>query len=380
MSDPALAPSEAYDAIAPRLRRWPDVEAHDLVAADASDRLILAEAGELPRDVVVIGDRYGALALSVLRADPGVRVRMHQDALTGERAVAANAERLGVDVTERITWHDLDASLTAGAELVLLQLPRGLDALDEIAGAIADHAEPSARVVAGGRVKHMTHSMSDVLAAHFGTLRASRGVSKSRVLHATAPVRGATDRWPRAERHEDVGITLCAHGGAFAGASLDIGTRFLLGFLPDMPHAASAIDLGCGTGAIAAAYAAARPSAHLIATDRSSAAVASARATMRANGVADRVEVVRDDGLASQPDASADLVLLNPPFHSGSAVTDAIAPRLFAHAARVLRPGGELWTVWNSHLRYRSQLQRIVGETRQIGRNRTFTVTASRRS
>ena len=47
--------------------------------------------------------------------------------------------------------------------------------------------------------------------------------------------------------------------------------------------------------------------------------------------------------------------------------------------ARVLRPGGELWTVWNSHLGYRPQLERIVGPTRQIARGTKFTVTASTR-
>ena len=40
--------------------------------------------------------------------------------------------------------------------------------------------------------------------------------------------------------------------------------------------------------------------------------------------------------------------------------------------------GGELWAVWNSHLRYRPDLERLVGPTRQIARDRTFTVTASR--
>ncbi|WP_156761934.1 class I SAM-dependent methyltransferase [Microbacterium karelineae] len=375
-----MSPVEAFDRIAPGLRRWPDVEAHDLVAADASDRLILAETGPVRGDTVVIGDRYGALTLSLLAADPDLRLRVHQDALTGERALAANAELLGVDLVGRVAWHALDADLARGAHLVVAQLPRGLDALAEVADVVADAAAPDVRVVAGGRVKHMTPSMNEVLARRFRTVRASRGVGKSRVLHAADPIPGAGAPWPRSERHDDIGLTLCAHGAAFAGTSLDIGTRFLLGFLEDMPHAESVIDLGCGTGAIAAAYACARPGTRVIATDRSSAAVASACATMSANGVEDRVRVVRDDGLASQPDGSADLVLLNPPFHSGAAVTAAIAPRLFADAARVLRPGGELWTVWNGHLRYRPQLERIVGPTRQIGRDRTFTVTASRRS
>src|SRR5690606_877914 len=204
------------------------------------------------------------------------RVRVHQDPLTGERALAANADRVGIDIAGRVTWHDLGPSLVEGASTVLLQLPRGLDALDEIASVVARHADPSVRLVAGGRVKHRTLSMNDVLARHFGDVRASRGVQKSRVLHAGAPRADGGSAWPVSQRHDDVGLTLCAHGAAFAGASLDIGTRFLLAQRHEIPAVAHAIDLGCGTGAIAAAYALAHPESRVIASDRSAAAVASA--------------------------------------------------------------------------------------------------------
>ena len=67
-------------------------------------------------------------------------------------------------------------------------------------------------------------------------------------------------------------------------------------------------------------------------------------------------------------------------FHVGAAVYEGVAARLFADAARVLRPGGELWTVWNSALLYRPTLERVVGPTRQVARNSKFTVMASVRS
>ncbi|MCR8670476.1 class I SAM-dependent methyltransferase, partial [Agrococcus sp. HG114] len=105
---------------------------------------------------------------------------------------------------------------------------------------------------------------------------------------------------------------------------------------------------------------------------------ASARATAAANGVAERVEVRQADGLEGVPDASAGLILLNPPFHIGAAVHTGIAERLIADAGRALAPGGELWCVWNSHLGYRPALDR-VGSTRQVSRNPKFTVTATRR-
>jgi 16S rRNA (guanine1207-N2)-methyltransferase len=173
---------------------------------------------------------------------------------------------------------------------------------------------------------------------------------------------------------------VCAFGGAFAGASIDIGTRFLLEHLPLVDAGSDrAIDFACGTGVVAAALARRNPGLRVLATDQSAAAVASAAATAAANDVADRIDVVRDDMLQSQPSGSAAFVALNPPFHSGSAVHEGIAPRMFAEAARVLRPGGALWAVWNSGLRYRPALERIVGPTRQIARNAKFTVTASTR-
>jgi 16S rRNA (guanine1207-N2)-methyltransferase len=118
----------------------------------------------------------------------------------------------------------------------------------------------------------------------------------------------------------------------------------------------------------------------VLAVDQSAAAVASARATAAANGLADRIDVVRDDAAAGLPDASVDLVVCNPPFHLGAAVVTTAADRLFAAAARVLRPGGELWTVYNSALRYRPALARAVGPTRVADQNPKFTVVRSVRA
>ena len=187
--------------------------------------------------------------------------------------------------------------------------------------------------------------------------------------------------WPREQRDPELGLTVVAHGGVFAGTGVDIGTRFLLERLgAAVPDAASAVDLACGSGVVAAWLARERPGVVVRASDRSAAAAASARLTAAANGVADRVQVTQADGLEHLGDASERLVVLNPPFHSDAALHTGIAAHLFADAARVLEPGGELWCVWNSHLRYRPLLERVVGPTRQVARNAKFTVTASRRT
>jgi 16S rRNA (guanine1207-N2)-methyltransferase len=362
------------------LRRRPDVEAPGLVAADAADRLLLDEShaarmAAARGEVVVIGDAYGALTLAA-RHDGADAVRVHQDALAGERALAANAADLGIDGGFRSL--PLTRELVTGARVVLLRLPRSLDALRDVAGLIAAHAHPEVIVFAGGRIKHMSPAMNGVLRAHFATLDVTHARQKSRVLIARTPTAGGD---PEPARAVVDGITVLAYGGAFAGARIDHGTRLLLSNLPaNLPGGTvddPLIDLACGTGVVATWLALQHPDAFVYATDQSAAAVASARGTVAANHVEERVRVVRDDALSAVREGTASFIALNPPFHSGAAVSDRLAPRLFADAARVLRPGGELWCVWNSPLGYRSALDRVVGPTRQVARDAKFTVTAS---
>src|SRR5215207_8330334 len=153
------------------LRRHPDVEGDGLEASDAADRLLLDEAAadlavSSPGEVVVLDDAYGALALGAAAA--GARgIRVHQDAITGERALAENSRRLGLAGAEVPVSMPLGPELVAGARLVLLRLPRSLDRLDELAGLVAKHAESDVTVIAGGRIKHMSLAMNAVLGARF---------------------------------------------------------------------------------------------------------------------------------------------------------------------------------------------------------------------
>jgi 16S rRNA (guanine1207-N2)-methyltransferase len=364
-----------------QLERVPDVEAPDLVAVDATDRLLLDEAAPLlaaagPGLVAVVDDSYGALTLGAVALHGAVDVRVSQDLLVAEQALARNAERTGLVGSYRSSA--LGPELAEGASVVLVKAPKGLEALREIAEVVAATAAPDVTVLVGGRVKHMTHAMNDVLRDSFTEVSATLARQKSRVLVARGPRPGPSS-FPRCQEHPDLGLTVCAHGAAFAGPKIDLGTRALLRALPRMTVGGTALDLGCGTGVLAAALAAAHPGLEVLATDQSAAAVASARATAAANGLGERIPVTRDDAAAQLPDHSVDLVVCNPPFHVGAAVVSAAADRLFAAAGRVLRPGGQLWTVFNSPLPHPAALRRQVGPTRVVDRDRRFSVALSTR-
>lgn len=375
--------SEVFDrdGLFARLRRRPDVEAPNLTAVDAADRLILDEAAAAlsaarPGTLAVIGAHYGALTLGAAATHGSTGIRVHQDPLTGELALAANAATVGL--ADRYRSCALSEEQLAGATVVLMQLPRSLGELTEVAEAIARHADPSVVVYAGGRNKHISTAMNDVLGRSFSDVRATLGRQKSRVLIASGPVEVAQQTYPVTDHLAEIGLDVVSYGAAFAGPKLDIGTRYLLDFLPRVnPRAHAAVDLGCGTGILAVSLARLLPEVSVIATDQSSAAVASAAATARANGLDGRVRTLRDDAMSTLATDSQDVVLCNPPFHVGAAVHTGGASKMFTEAGRVLRPGGELWTVYNSHLGYRGRLQRLVGPTDVVGRNPKFTVTRS---
>lgn len=388
------------DGMLEALGRAPDVGDGELRAWDAADRYLLEYAAAafpdaLAGEVVVIDDTHGALALGAELL--GARdVRVHQDSIVGRRALAANAQATGL---AGAVPHPLASVATPSTSLVLVRMPRSLDRLDAVARAVAAAAGPGVVVLAGGRVKHMTPTQNDRLAASFARIDVTLAQAKSRIVIAReprddvvplAPVVSQLELAPRrrgsisgaetvapATSTPDARVMVAAVPGVFAGAGLDIGTRALLATFDTLPPYSRAIDLACGTGIIAVALARRNPDAVVLACDVSAIAVESAALTAAANGVT--VTTRQDDALSLEPAASADLIVLNPPFHAGSAVTTGIAHRLFADAARVLRPGGELRVVWNSHLGYRPVLERLVGPTRQVSRTPKFTVTASRR-
>src|SRR5699024_2833717 len=195
----------------------------------------------------------------------------------------------------------------------------------------------------------------------------------TREAHDPLPERGAgflLHRGARLSRHRQVprpdrerppprGACSAARGGARA----DAGSMLLLERLDRSVSAGettagSAIDLGCGNGLLTAYLAAALPEAQVLGSDDDAEAVASTRATLEASGLTrDAVRVTWDHSLAREETGSADLVLLNPPFHDGTVIDATLVQELLDAAARVLRPRGQLWFVHNSHLRYRPEVE-----------------------
>ena len=320
---------------------------------DPVDALILDEAPEPAGRVLVVD----APALARAAAERGWEVIGYADGLSEERAMTVP------------TVSELTAGTLTGVDVALLRLPKAVAALTEYVQLLA--RVPGVRLVAGGRVKHMTRSMNEALATRFTEVRASLGRQKSRVLHAGGPRPGAID-FPRQQRHSDLDLVLAAHGHTFSGTRIDPGTRLLLGVL-DRLREGPVVDLGSGNGVLSVLLAG--RDREVVAVDESRAACLSTAASARLNEV--EVEVRREDGLSGFGDGTLDLVVCNPPFHTGPAKDSRPALAMIDDAARALRPDGELWLVWNAHLPYLPRLRYAIGRTTIEARNPKFIVTRS---
>lgn len=384
---------DELEAFLATLSREPDFDAPELQAYDAADLLLLERvagsleaesAGVLGGGLSIIGDRHGALTLGAAHLLGTTGIRVHQDPLLSERALAVNAERVGL--AGSYENFPLGEQLLRGAKLVLLQLPKSLAELEEIAWSVAHFADADVTVLAGGRDKHMSRGMNEMLSRFFSEVTASRGWRKARVLTARSAkprVALGDPRFPENANDPDLSFQLFAYGATFGGATLDHGSRLLLRTLREQPPAETpgrVVDIGCGNGVLAVSAALAFPVADVIASDQSAAAVAATRLTAAAAGVEDRVTVMRADASEAVPEEWADLVLLNPPFHAGATVHAGVGQRLIRLCFGALAPGGELRLVFNTHLGYRQLIEQEIGPTRQLARDKTFTVlTATKR-
>ncbi|MEU1012428.1 methyltransferase [Streptomyces sp. NPDC005890] len=361
------------------LTRFPEDPRDPLRAWDASDAYLLRHLDEekvpLTGTVVVVGDRWGALATALAEHRP-VQIT---DSFLGQEATRANLARAGVEpgAVRLLTTQDPPPERV---DVLLVRVPKSLALLEDQLLRLAPAVHADTVVVGTGMVKEIHTSTLQLFERILGPTRTSLARQKARLIFCTPDpaLERPANPWPYSYALPDgvgavSGRTVVNHAGVFCAERLDIGTRFFLRHLPG-PGVGRVVDLGCGNGVVGTAVALADPAAEVLFVDESFQAVASAEATYKANGVPGHAEFRVGDGLAGVAPGSVDLVLNNPPFHSHQATTDATAWRMFTGAKRALRPGGELWVIGNRHLGYHVKLRRLFGNSELVASDPKFVV------
>lgn len=376
------------------LERRPPAGRQPLRAWDGADRYLLDRLGERAAGgstpghghVLVVNDAFGALTVALERSRPaGVEgsTTFLTDSAVSALAMRDNCRRNQVDPSGVAVQDGPEALRQTGDrfDVVLVRVPRSTALLEHQLRLVRSVVDADTVILAGVMSKYLRASTVECFERILGPTAVSPASRRARLLTSTLDpsMQPGPSPWPVEYRLPD-GVVAVNHPGVHAAGRMDPGTRFFLEHLPRVEPGARVVDLGCGDGIVGLTVARAEPTAQVTLVDESPLALASAEATFDRNGarpagvrfvLADVFEVVRGDPIAP---GSADLVLVNPPFHADHAVGDLTAWEMFRQTRQVLVPGGELWVVGNRHLGHHRKLARLFGASDVVASSPKFVV------
>lgn len=164
--------------------------------------------------------------------------------------------------------------------------------------------------------------------------------------------------------------------GVFSADGPDAGSLLLLDFvLPAVKPHMIVVDLGTGIGLIGLAVAGLLSRGEVWMVDSDIRAVRLAEQNVQLNGITNAHVVLGDVTLDLPPGLRFDLVVSNPPTHSGKEVLARFVDESYA----ALRPGGHMYVVVNRLLSIRTMIAERFGDVEQVDRRKGFVVLAAQK-
>ncbi len=168
----------------------------------------------------------------------------------------------------------------------------------------------------------------------------------------------------------DIEFTAISVPGVFNHGALDVGTEVLLNNAPNISKG-KVLDFACGAGIIATYLGLKQPNLEFVCSDVSALATYATKQTLAQNKLTG--EAILSDGLASVS-GKFDLIISNPPFHTGIATDYTIAEAFLSSAKQHLSKQGKLTIVANSFLKYPAILEAQFGQFHVDFKNNKFAV------
>lgn len=179
-----------------------------------------------------------------------------------------------------------------------------------------------------------------------------------------------SDWWKQYSLPQLPQLTIYALPGVFSSSELDQGTDLLLSTL-QQPIQGKVLDVGCGAGVIGAYLKFHSPQIDLTMSDIHAMAIASATQTLQQNQL--QGSVIASD-VFSHINDKFDLIISNPPFHSGLDTAYQAVETLITEAKQHLNRGGELRIVANAFLPYPDLLDLCFGAHQVLAKTGKFKV------
>lgn len=372
------------------LQRFPIRKSETLRAWDAADELlinylhdeaVLESVMSQPESrVLIFDDQFGALTASICQtvnvASKHVFIDVVTDSLIAEIAITQNLNDNSLQSDNAdVGFLDSTSTPTDKYDLIIYKLPRNLAYCGDVMTRFRHCMRADTKIIGSAMLKYLPLTALALLNERVGTTTTSLASKKARLIFSVfneqlSPVNVS----PTSYCTKEVDGELINHSNVFSRENLDIGTRFLLPFIPQTDHFLTIVDLACGNGVVGVVAAQKNPKAKLIFCDESKMAVESARESFAACCEGREATFTQMDCLGDIEKQSVDMVLCNPPFHQQNAVSNHIAWQMFKESMVCLKSGGTLWVVGNRHLAYDVSIKKLFGNVTIVESNKKFVV------
>jgi 23S rRNA (guanine1835-N2)-methyltransferase len=283
-------------------------------------------------------------------------------------------DHLGLD---QLSTHDL-------FDLVLIKHPKSHDRLAYQLQELCTHLHTESYILAADMSKYLHKNILKVYQQYWHKVETSLAIKKARLISLTdlkpphTNIHSSFKSYPV----QLAGKTLMLNNfiGTFACGKFDQGAQAIMPYIPNDLGSKTMIDLACGDGILGLIALLKNPQIQMKFMDVSYLAIHSLKHTLKSwqqKGILSasaQIEISCQDCLTGVAVASVDYIIINPPFHSQRAHSQAIAWRMFTQAYQVLKKGGQMLIVGNRHLQYHRLLKKIFGQYTQKGGNHKFVV------
>jgi len=260
-------------------------------------------------------------------------------------------------------------------DLLLIYIPKAKPEIEYLLANLTPHLKENADIVLVGEKKCGIKSVSSLLKPYSESSNAIDSARHCSVIYAQLTKTVATfeqQKWIKDYQFiiGDISLTICSLPGVFSFGELDKGSELLLNNLPEQ-LTGQGLDFGCGAGVLSCYLLKKHPQLKLDLIDINVYALESAKLTLEKNKL--QANVFASD-VFSNINKEYDLLLSNPPFHSGQKTNYEAAETFINQSINFLKKKGRLTIVANKFLRYEPLLSVTYKKFFEEAQNNKFKV------
>ncbi|MCC5914691.1 MAG: class I SAM-dependent methyltransferase [Balneolaceae bacterium] len=359
-----------------QFNRYPPTTNRSLRAWSAADEYLhhYIEENSISGRFIIANDRFGFLSVHLASSKPIIIA----DRMSQKKAILKNMEMNKLE-SNLLQWQTpLPVPKNLNTSTAVMLIPKSVDYFRFLLSVASRNLSENGVALCGFMTRHFTPSILEAASEFFEEHEQTLAKKKSRLLIL---------KKPRTDLQSDFKTTitdlpagsglekLIQYPGVFSSNRIDPATQLLLSHLKVHDSEHTLLDLGCGSGIIAAALRQLKPDANIHLMDDFYPAVYSAEKNMEGLDAA----IHWDDDLSAPDIPEPDLIVTNPPFHFGHENNIEVTLGLFQQASKKLASGGRLLLVANRHLNYQTHLTKFFDQVNTVAENERFRVTEVKR-